>query len=230
LRRKTLYQLPPATLRALRAQRERRFLQSTFCGSATMAPGQEHRMRTSARTKRSTNRLWTAPMHRTLLTICALAAAAPALAAEPSGCDKFKWPIEHEQAVLTGAATKVDSGASIDPAEKAITLALGPQADAKLPSPPERLPKEPDTIANRSAGYVRVGIPTAGTYTVALSAAAWLDAIQDGKSLKPSAFSGATDCAGIRKVVKFDLAAGSLLLQVSSVVGNEVVLMIAPSK
>jgi hypothetical protein len=164
------------------------------------------------------------------LIICALIAAAPAMAAEPSGCDGFKWPIGHERAVLTGPATKVESGATIGVAETAVRLALGPQAEAKLPSPPERLPKEPDSIANRFAGYVRVGnIPVAGSYTVALSAAAWLDAIQDGKALKPAAFSGATDCEGIRKVVKFDLAAGPLLLQISSVTGNEVVLMIAPA-
>jgi hypothetical protein len=146
-------------------------------------------MRISARNQRSTNRpmsrsRWMRPMRRGLLTICALAAAAPAMAAEPSGCDKFKWPVEHEKSVLTGPASKVETGATIDVAEKAVRLTLGPQADAKLPSPPERLPKEPDSIADRFAGYVRVGnIPAAGTYTVALSAAAWLDAIQGGKAL-----------------------------------------------
>ncbi|MGO9357555.1 MAG: hypothetical protein ACLP1D_07745 [Xanthobacteraceae bacterium] len=169
-------------------------------------------------------------MRHVPLIVCALIVATPAMAAEPSGCDGFKWPIAHERAILTGPATKVESGATIGVAETAVRLALGPQADARLPSPPERLPKAPDSIANRFAGYVRVGnIPAAGTYTVALSAAAWLDAIQDGKALKPATFSGATDCGGIRKVVKFDLAAGPLLLQVSSVTGNEVVLMIAPA-
>jgi len=169
-------------------------------------------------------------VRRGLLAGCALLIALPALAAEePSGCDKFKWPIDRERSALTGQATKVASGATVEPTGTAIRLALGPQADAKLPNPPERLPKAPDTIANRSAGYVQVGkIPAAGTYTVALSAGAWLDAIQDGKMLKPAAFSGATDCAGIRKVVKFDLQPGPLLLQVSSVVGSDIVLTILP--
>ena len=173
---------------------------------------------------------WTRPVRRGLLAGCALLVTLPAMAAEePSGCDKFKWPIDRERAALTATATKVASGASIEPTGTAVRLALGPQADAKLPSPPERLPKAPDTITNRSAGYVQVTkIPAAGTYTVALSAGAWLDAIQDGKALKPTAFSGATDCAGIRKVVKFDLQPGPLLLQVSSVVGSDIVLTVLP--
>jgi len=160
---------------------------------------------------------------------CVIALGRPALAAEPSGCDGFKWPITREKAVLTGPASKVDSGATIEVSGKAVRLALGPQADAKLPSPPERLPKEPASIANRFAGFVRIDkIPAAGTYTVALSAAAWLDAVQDGKALKPAAFSGATDCEGIRKVVKFDLQNGPLLLQVSSVTANEIVMTVLP--
>lgn len=164
-----------------------------------------------------------------VLAAGALAAARPATAAEPSGCNGFKWPIAREQAVLTGPASKVETGATIEVAAKAVRLALGPQADAKLPSPPERLPKEPDSVANRFAGYVRIDkIPAPGTYTVALSAASWLDAIQDGKMLKPAAFSGATDCEGIRKVVKFDLQGGPLLLQVSSVTANEIVLTVLP--
>ncbi len=157
----------------------------------------------------------------------AIGLTSPSFAAEPSGCDGFKWPIARELAVLKGPASELKSGAAIEISGKAIRLALGPQADAKLPSPPERLPKEPETIASRFAGYVRIDkVPAAGTYTVALSAAAWLDAIQDGKALKPAAFSGATDCEGIRKVVKFELAGSPLVLQVSSVAANEIVLTV----
>jgi hypothetical protein len=166
-------------------------------------------------------------MRRSFLTALALLAACPAFAAEPSGCDKFKWPIDHERAVLTGPASKAESGATLPSVGTAIQLALRPMADAKLPSPPERLPREPDKVASLFAGYVQVGaVPAAGTYTVSLSAAAWLDAIQDGKNLKPVAFSGATDCAGIRKLVKFDLQPGPLLLQISAVASDSVVLAI----
>jgi hypothetical protein len=159
---------------------------------------------------------------------CLVALGLPAQAAEPSGCDGFKWPVTREKAVLTGPAAKVESGATLEVTGKAVRLALGPQADARLPVPPERLPKQPDSIADRFAGFVRIDKVAAGTYTVALSAPAWLDAIQDGKTLKPAAFSGATDCEGIRKVVKFDLAGGPLLLEVSSVPANEIVLTVLP--
>ena len=111
--------------------------------------------------------------------------------------------------------------------DKAIKIALRPFADAKLPSPPERAPKDP---AKSFAGYVQVGaIKTAGVYAVSLSSGAWLDAIQGGKPLKTVAFSGATDCDGIRKVVKFDLRAEPLLLQLSSVPADAIVLAITPA-
>ncbi len=43
-------------------------------------------------------------MIRVVLFIAAtLLAAAPALAQEPVGCDKFKWPLDHERA-LAGVA------------------------------------------------------------------------------------------------------------------------------
>jgi hypothetical protein len=37
-----------------------------------------------------------------ILVIAACAVAAPALAQEPVGCDKFKWPLDKERATLNG--------------------------------------------------------------------------------------------------------------------------------
>ena len=171
-------------------------------------------------------------MRRILFAACALVIAFPAWAQdsrqEPSGCDKFKWPIDHERAILTAEPIKLESGATTDAVpDKAIKIALRPFADAKLPSPPERAPKDP---AKSFAGYVQVGaIKTAGVYAVSLSSGAWLDAIQGGKPLKTVAFSGATDCDGIRKVVKFDLRAEPLLLQLSGVPADAIVLAITPA-
>ncbi|MGJ4949311.1 hypothetical protein [Bradyrhizobium sp. HKCCYLS20291] len=145
-----------------------------------------------------------------LLTLCATTAT---LAAEPSGCDKFKWDIARERAALTATNTpKLDSGADIAalPASS-LSLSLRPAADAKLPTPPERAPKD-----GTFAGFARITTaPKVGIYTVSLSAAAWIDVVQDGKILKPIAFSGATDCDGIRKTVKYELGAQPVLLQIS---------------
>ncbi len=79
-----------------------------------------------------------------LIALLLLGLAVPARAAEPSGCDKFKWPIERERAALTAPdRTKLASGNELAaiPAS-GITLALVPAPDAKLPMPPERVPKE----------------------------------------------------------------------------------------
>ena len=41
--------------------------------------------------------------------------------------------------------------------------------------------------------------------------------IQNGEYLKPKGFSGVTDCDGMRKTMKFTLAAGPATIQISSV-------------
>jgi len=159
----------------------------------------------------------------------ALLAAAPAGAAEePSGCDKFKWNIDHERAVLTAPnRVKLVSGgelAALPPT--GMTLALSAPADAKLPTPPERAPKE-----GTFAGFTSFKAPPkAGIYTISLSAGGWVDLVQDGHPLKPKAFSGATDCDGIRKTMKYEISASPFVLQVSGLKENSVSIAILPSE
>ncbi|HEY0328231.1 MAG TPA: hypothetical protein VGC77_03955 [Rhodopseudomonas sp.] len=148
-----------------------------------------------------------------LAAMLLLLAAAPAFAAEPSGCDNFKWPIARERAALTAADRQnAPSGAELPaPPASAVLLALRDPAEAALPSPPERAPK-PGSFA----GFLRIReIAKAGSYTVSLSQPGWIDAVQNGAVLKPADFSGAGDCDGIRKSVKYQFAAGPLLLQIS---------------
>jgi len=75
--------------------------------------------------------------------------AGSAFAQEPIGCDKFKWPLDKERATLNGTdLPKVVSGGSVTfPIPFATIVALLPFADAKLPAPPERAPKSPDSFA-----------------------------------------------------------------------------------
>lgn len=151
-------------------------------------------------------------MRTSLSVALALLSAAPAFAAEePSGCDKFKWPIERERAALTAPdRTKLSSGnGQVALPSSGITLALVAPTDAKLPSPPERAPKD-----GTFAGFTSFKTVTkAGVYTISLSAGAWVDVVQDGRFLKPVAFSGATDCDGIRKTMKYELSAQPFVLQ-----------------
>ena len=111
-------------------------------------------------------------MRAPLLLTLVLLGATPAWAAdEPSGCDKFKWPIERERAALTAPdRARLASGGELAALPSTgITLALVAPADAKLPTPPERAPKE-----GTFAGFATIASPPkAGTYTISLSAGGW---------------------------------------------------------
>jgi hypothetical protein len=164
-----------------------------------------------------------------LLIAIVLLAAAPASAAEePSGCDKFKWSIERERAALTAPdRVKLASGGELAALPSTgMTLGLSAPAEARLPTPPERAPKE-----GTFAGFTTFKAPPkAGTYTVSLSAGGWVDVVQDGHALKPKAFSGATDCDGIRKTMKYEISASPFVLQVSGIKENAVSIAILPSE
>jgi hypothetical protein len=164
-----------------------------------------------------------------LLIAWALLGSSAAWAAEePSGCDKFKWPIDRERAALTAPdRPKLVSGAEVAAAAPAaMTLALRPPGDAALPSPPERAAKE-----GTFAGFARFNNPPkAGIYTISLSTGAWVDVVQDGHLLKPKAFSGATDCDGIRKTMKYELTATPFVLQISGAKDDSISAAVLPSQ
>ena len=168
-------------------------------------------------------------MRKSLLVALLLVGAAPAWAAEePSGCDKFKWPIERERAALTAPdRARLASGSEQAALPlSGITLALVAPADAGLPMPPERAPRE-----GTFAGFTSFKTaPKAGLYTISLSAGGWVDVVQDGHFLKPRAFSGATDCDGIRKTVKYELSASPFVLQISGIKENAVSIAILPTE
>ena len=168
-------------------------------------------------------------MRAPLLIALVLLAANPANAAEePSGCDKFKWNIDRERAALTAPdRVKLASGGEAAALPSTgMTLDLRAPAEAKLPSPPERAPKE-----GTFAGFtIFKAPPKASIYTVSLSAGGWVDVVQDGHALKPKAFSGATDCDGIRKTMKYEISASPFVLQVSGIKENSVSIAVLPSE
>jgi hypothetical protein len=163
-----------------------------------------------------------------LIALVLLGTASARAAEEPSGCDKFKWPIERERAALTAPdRVKLASGDELAALPSTgVTLALRAPAETKLPSPPERAPKE-----GTFAGFATFkSSPKAGIYTVSLSAGGWVDVVQDGHFLKPKAFSGATDCEGIRKTMKYEIGASPFVLQISGTKENSVSIAILPSE
>jgi hypothetical protein len=168
-------------------------------------------------------------MRASLLVALVLLGTASAWAAEEhSGCDKFKWGIDRERAALTAPdRLKLASGGELLalPAT-GITLGLRAPADARLPSPPERAPKE-----GTFAGFASFkGVPKAGLYTVSLSAGGWVDVVQDGHALKPKGVSGATDCDGVRKTMKYEIGASPFVLQISGSKEDSVSITILPSE
>jgi hypothetical protein len=160
------------------------------------------------------------------IVIAACAMAAPALAQEPVGCDKFKWPLDKERATLNGTdLPKIVSGDRVTfPIPFATIVALVPFAEAKLPTPPERAPKSPDSFA----GFFEAKAPAqAGSYRISLSAEGWIDVTQAGNTVKSTAFSGALGCEGIRKSVKFDLNAAPFTVELSSIKTDEIKIVIS---
>jgi hypothetical protein len=160
-------------------------------------------------------------MRSALIALVALLAAGPCFAQEPVGCDKFKWPLDRERAMLTGTDVPMAaSGGSVThPLPVAVNVALVPFADAKFPVPPERAPKSPASFA----GFVQLPAPSqGGTYKISSSSEAWIDVVQDGRTVKSAAFSGATGCDGIRKSVKFDLAARPFIVELSGIPVNAI--------
>jgi hypothetical protein len=144
--------------------------------------------------------------------------ATSALAQEPVGCDKFKWPLDKERATLTGTdLPKLASGSRANwPLPFATIVTLIPFADAKLAVAPERAPK----LNNSFAGSIDVAAPArSGTYKITLSSEGWIDVVQSGKRLKSIA---ATGCDGVRKSVKFELGAARFPVQFSGVEASSV--------
>jgi hypothetical protein len=163
-----------------------------------------------------------------LIALMLLGTASAWAAEEPSGCDKFKWNIDRERAALTAPdRLTLASGGDLDALPSTgMTLALRTPGEAQLPSPPERAPKE-----GTFAGFANIkDAPKAGLYTVSLSAGGWVDLVQDGHFLKPKAFSGATDCDGIRKTMKYEISAAPLVLQVSGSRDASISIAILPSE
>ncbi len=150
---------------------------------------------------------------RSIFLAALIATSAQARAEEPRGCDKFKWPIAGIQAALQSAGAAVGSELSV-PVGEAVKAQLVPFASARFALAPERSPKNPSSYA----GVFAVTAPPApAAYVVSLSGEGWIDVVQDGHFIKSVAFTGALDCPGVRKSVKFMLEAKPFTLQVSNV-------------
>jgi hypothetical protein len=161
----------------------------------------------------------------TILTLLGLFSSA-VRAEDSGGCDKFKWSVARELAWFAGSPKPAVSGDELTLADNAFTVALKPADAAGYILPPERTPK-PGTFG---ATLTVASIDKAGSYQFALSRKAWIDIIQNGVRLKASAFSGQESCKAVHKSVRFDLAAGPLVVEISNSESDSIGLAIVPAQ
>ena len=160
--------------------------------------------------------------------ICICLIVYPAYSAEPSGCDKFAWPLAKEQELLRQAQPAPVGGTNLDRnAQRPVSLKLASAAEARLPAPPERAPKNASSFAGLlEFAAARKG----GVYKISLSEGAWIDVFQGRRFLKPLAFTGATDCPNIRKSVKFDIGPDPFTIQLSDAPLDNLALVVTPAE
>ena len=170
-------------------------------------------------------------MRLMLASIAALALAAPACAQQgpPAPAPDCSKP-----AALTGELAGWSAKAPITSAANeaglsGAALIIGKSHEATLLKTPQVAyvlqPEKPGgSVSN--GGLFSFDADTAGTYRVALSTAAWIDLIEDGKALAPTTFGHGPDCSGIRKIVDFPLKPGKHTLQISANADPKMVLMV----
>lgn len=141
------------------------------------------------------------------------------------GCESFKWPLDKERAAFDAAGLeKAASGAARGPlTEQAFALTLVPVKDVGFTIPPAK--KNHDGFG----GLVAFAAPEKpGVYQITLSGEGWIDLVQEGKALGASDHSGAKNCPGLRKSVRFMLGAAPVVLQISDAVADTIKVGIRP--
>lgn len=88
-----------------------------------------------------------------------------------------------------------------------------------------------ETAQERARGgkalVVEITVPRAGSYAVALSDAAWIDLVRNGKTQAATGHQHGDTCSGIRKIVRFDLLPGQYQLRLSGIKADRIGIMIA---
>jgi len=146
-----------------------------------------------------------------------LAATTTGFAAETGGCDSFPWPVKTElQWMKASDSEALKSSAKLpSPPAKAMTLSLEPMSAVTFPvAPTGRIKPQGDVYG----GIVDFESPGSapGLFQVTLQSPGWIDVVQNGKPLKPTAHSGKSDCDGVRKTLRFNLEAGPFTVQFSN--------------
>lgn len=170
---------------------------------------------------------------KTLFRITALATCAmlsrTALAADP--CTTYKWDVSGEVRLFattpSATTTGTDAGkAPLIETGRLYGLTLHPQQQVNYAAPPSK-----SMLADGAfGGLLRFKVEEAGPHRVAIDAGFWLDVVHEGRTLQSLDFNGSRDCAGPRKIVVYDLPAGTeLILQVAAATNAAARLTVTPA-
>ena len=133
-----------------------------------------------------------------------LLAAAPA-SAQDEGCRNFAWSVGRE-IDLFDEPLPVVRDAQYLPKEGAFSFVLKPVADVIYPVAPQR------GSDGGKGGVVTIESIPAGRYQIALSADAWVDAVQDDKRLATMDYGRDQKCPGVRRSVEVEVKGEPLTL------------------
>jgi hypothetical protein len=126
--------------------------------------------------------------------------------------------VTHEVALFASTPKPLVAGHGVDDAgalqpEVLYAVSLQPQEGVKFKVAPSK--KMLDDGAH--GGLLKLRVTEAGTYRVAIDSGFWLDVIVGDKPLPSLDFNGSAECAGPRKIVVYELPAGTdLTLQLSA--------------
>lgn len=168
---------------------------------------------------------------RRLLALIGCLAVFDVAAQAAGGCNDFRWDVSAERALFATAsgaqiqAGKVASSAPDILVGELFEVALHPQESVQLAAPPSKA-MLPDGLFS---GLLRLRIPAAGRYRIAINERAWVDVVDAARVISSSEFSGVANCKRPAKVVVFDLpVSDAMWLQISAATSERVSVTVVP--
>ncbi len=163
------------------------------------------------------------------LAVAALALSGSNALQAAEACS-FKWDAGREVQLYRTAPTAIIASAEPASAPAIVSgqlyaLTLQPQEKVRYAMPPTK-----KMLADGAfGGVLKLRVDHAGQYRLAIDSGYWLDVVHDGKQLDAVDFNGSPGCDGPRKIVVYDLPAGTeLTVQLAAASAAQARLTVTP--
>ncbi len=138
-------------------------------------------------------------------------------------CTGFRWNVDHEHALFqtagqTEVAGRNRASAPVIRADRLYDLSLAPQQDVHFVLRPEKKALTDGAYA----GLARLRVASAGLYRISIDKPFWIDVLARGQFVESQDFAGRGGCGAPRKIVVYELPAGSFVLQLSGAISPQV--------